>query len=122
MNVDKSADTNHLPQQGSLPDAVTAEDYFHPRMGLRIVAAAVKLQDGRVICGVRHLDKLMRAVLPSSLEEAQACLAKREEGFVTNGYEFVDRNQAWRVAVMAGQIDFKVWSGIWGCLFSEDLW
>lgn len=103
-------------------DEITAEDHVDPRRGLRIVAAAVRLQDGHVICGVRHFDKLMRAHLPSTIEWAQACLIGHEEGFVTNAYEFVDRNEAWKIAVKAGQVDFKLWQGIWGCLFSEDLW
>lgn len=103
-------------------EAVSSEDHFSPRMGLRIVAAAIKLKNGRVICGVRHLDEIMRANLPTLLEAAQECLSGREEGFVTNAYEFVDRNQAFRIAVMANQIDWKVYKGIWGCLFSEDLW
>lgn len=102
-------------------NAVT-EDHFHPRMGLRIVAAAVKLNNGRVICGVRHFDEIMRGNLPTLIEAAQECLAGHEEGFVTNGYKFVDRNQAFRIAVMANQIDWTVYKGIWGCLFSEDLW
>lgn len=107
-----------------MSDVITAEDHIDPRHGLRIVAAAIQLKDGRVICGVRHFDKIMRMSLPATVEEAGPILVGHEEGFVTNRYEFVDRNEAWKIAVKAGQINFKLWEGhgIWGCLFSEDLW
>lgn len=103
-------------------DDLTAEDHFQPRMGLRIVSAAVKLRDGRVICGVRHFDKIMRMSLPENTEEGREAIAGHEEGFVTNGYEFASRETAWRIAVMANQINWTVYKGVWGVLFSEDLW
>lgn len=92
------------------------------RLGLRVVAAAVKLKDGRIICGVRHFDPLMRAHLPEEIKEAQALLAGHEEGFVTNSYHYVSREDAWKIAVCAQQIDFKQWKGVYGTLYSEDLW
>jgi len=103
-------------------DGITVEDHIDPRMGRRIVASAIKLKGGRVICGVRHFDKIMRQNLPTLIDVAHEVLAGHEEGFVTNAYEFVNRNKAWQIAVMAGQINFDLWKGTWGCLFSEDLW
>jgi hypothetical protein len=102
-------------------DEITAEPHFEPRHGHRIVCAAIQLADGRVICGVRHFDTLMRALLPSELVEAHRVLSGHEEGFVDNLYKFRDRNAAWDIAAAAGQI--KDGPGvIEGCLFSEDLW
>lgn len=103
-------------------DPIMAEDHIEPRHGLRVVAAAVRLKNGRVICGVRHFDKLMRGNLPTLIEAAHECLAGHEEGFVTNAYEFVDRNRAWEIAEAAEQIRWEGYLGIRGCLFSEDLW
>lgn len=104
-------------------DQITAEPHFEPRHGHRIVCAAVKLADGRVICGVRHFDALMRAQLPEELAEAHRVLKDHEEGFVDNKYLFRDRGTAWYIASVADQIrDPDAQGCIRGVLHSEDLW
>lgn len=104
-------------------DENNAEPDFEPRHGHRIVAAAVRLKNGRVICGVRHFDKIMRGNLPTLIEAARECLTGHEEGFVDNKYEFRNRNEAWGIAWAAGQIrDPNAAGCLPGCLFSEDLW
>lgn len=87
----------------------------------RVVAAAIKLKDGRILCGVRHFDEIMRSWLPSEITEARPFIASAEQGFVDNRYQFMDRNEAWDVAVAANQL-LPNYAGIEGHLFSEDLW
>lgn len=106
-----------------MTDIITAEPHLEPRHGHRIVCAAVKLADGLIICGVRHFDHLMRAMLPEDLSEARVVLKGHEEGFVDNKYEFVDREAAWDIADAAGQIrDIDAEGCVPGVLHSEDLW
>lgn len=88
------------------------------RLPRQIVCAAVKLKDGRVICGVRHFDVLMRAMI-DSIGKPDKVLPGAEQGFVDNDYLFLDRNEAWKVAEAAGQIRSPT---VQGCLFSEDLY
>lgn len=87
----------------------------------RVVAAAIKLKDGRILCGVRHFDHIMRSWLPAEITEARPFIAGAEQGFVDNRYQFMDRNEAWDVAVAANQL-LPNHDGIEGQLFSEDLW
>lgn len=104
-------------------DEITAEPHFEPRHGHRIVCAAVRLKNGRVICGVRHFDVIMRGNLPTLIEAAHECLKDHEEGFVDNKYIFRDRGTAWHIADAAGQIKDRNAPGCMpGTLFSEDLW
>lgn len=90
------------------------------RLPRQIVCAAIKLTDGRVICGVRHFDELMRMSLPEEIEEAHKVLKDHDQGFVDNRYQYLDRNEAWKIAEAAGQI--KGTPPCPGCLFSEDLY
>lgn len=90
----------------------------------RIVCAAIKLASGRVICGVRHFDALMRQSLPEVTSEAHELLAGHDQGFVDNRYQYLTREQAYKVALMAFQFDpdSAEYSGLRGTLFSEDVW
>jgi len=81
---------------------------------LRVVAAAVRLSDRRVIVGVRHYDELMRVWLPEEPD------LKAVQGFVLSNYKFVSRDVAFKVAKEAGQI--LPGEGRHGTLYSEDLW
>ena len=94
-----------------------------PRKGRRIVAAAIMLQDGRVICGVRHFDKHMRSVIDGmSGGKPDTIIKGAMQGFVCNDYEFVARDEAWLIALRAGQFDPKDVTGQQGTLYSENLW
>lgn len=87
---------------------------------LRVVAAAVRLSNGLVICGVRHFDGLMRAVI-EQLDGSTAELVKGAiQGFVLSNYRFVDRDVAFKIANEAGQI--LEGEGRHGQLYSEDVW
>lgn len=93
-------------------------EIIEPRHGHRIVSAAIKLKDGRVYCGVRHFDELMRMhleVLP------RTHLNDHEQGFVDNKYCFLSRQEAYKVALAANQVsDDKACCR--GTLYSEDVW
>lgn len=94
------------------------------RVGQRIVCAAVNLRDGKIVCGVRHFDELMQQVLPPNDNRGRVELAGHVQGFVDNDYQFLNRSDAWRVAIKAHQVDPRSpdYAGTPGTLFSEDLW
>lgn len=81
---------------------------------LRVVAAAIRLSDGRVVVGVRHYDELMQQWLPDTPDP------KSVQGFVLNNYRFVTRDEAFEIAKRTGQI--LPGEGRHGTLYSEDLW
>jgi hypothetical protein len=95
-----------------------------PRHGHRVVAAALRLTDGTVIVGVRHLDALMIAQLDRMGISEGRQIVGHEQGFVDNKYQFLTREEAYRVALAAYQFDPNgpEYTGIRGCLFSEDVW
>lgn len=95
----------------------TIEQRVDPRdadQPLRVVAAAIKLSDGRVVVGVRHYDQLMRQWLPNEPDPEAV------QGFVLSNYRFVTRAKAFEVAKKVGQIIEG--RGLRGTLYSEDLW
>jgi hypothetical protein len=96
-----------------------SENIIEPRHGHRIVAAAIQLKDGRVYCGVRHFDELMRMHLE---ELPPAGVRDAKQGFVDNKYQFLTREEAWTVAQCAGQIKTDPFPAPTGRLYSEDLW
>lgn len=91
------------------------------RVPRRVVAAALKLHDGRILVGVRHFDEIMRSWLPSKHGDAVAMIKGHEQGFVDNYYQFMDRTEAYNVAVEQNQL-LTPFVGIKGSLCSEDLW
>lgn len=97
-------------------------EHVNPRIGKRIVAAAVMLADGRVVCGVRHFDELMIPNLPPNTPEGRKQLSGHVQGFVANDYQFYGREESWLIAMRAGQFDPKNATGTQGTLYSEDLW
>lgn len=97
-----------------------------------IVSAAQRNADGRVIMSVRHMDHLFwRNVLDLAADQQlplgelphkvtlwQEC----EQGFVDNHGDFLTREQAWPIALDAGQILQKELNWQRGCLHSEHLY
>lgn len=87
-------------------------------MQQRVICAAHKCpKTGRIICSVRHCDKLTHWIqdeFPDYLN------AEWEQGFVDNKYQFLTREGAWNVAKAAGQIIRNV--GCEGVLYSENLY
>lgn len=98
--------------------------HIDPRHGHRIVCAAVKLANGVVVCGVRHLDALMHAQIAGMDHHMAEVMHGHEQGFVDNKYDFLSRADAYKVALAAFQFDpaSPEYTGIRGSLFSEDLW
>jgi hypothetical protein len=79
----------------------------------RITHAAIKAIDDSVVLGKSHADCFEKS------RELGIDISKkaRDQGFQTNCREFVDREEAARIAFICDQIGCPV-----GVLFSEDLW
>ena len=93
-----------------------ASDNEHKR---RIVCAANKFPDGTMILGVRHWDPVMREQarrIGYSEKSNGIC----QQGFLDNRQSFVTREEAWVVAMEAGQIIRRV-GGDDDCLYSENI-
>jgi hypothetical protein len=92
-----------------------------PQVGKRrIVCAAIKNCDGRIICGARHYDDIMRSQITNSIEWKKLGTV---QGFIDQWDNFLTREDALIVALAAGQV-IKVGGGFDGTneLFSENLY
>ncbi|MFB3910464.1 MAG: hypothetical protein ACE15D_18900 [Candidatus Eisenbacteria bacterium] len=87
-----------------------------PLPGLRVVCAAIRNGD-RVICGVRHFDEFM----VDQIKADGGDWRRAEQGFVTNQYRFVTREQGREIARASGQI-LREYDHDYGQLFSENLY
>lgn len=108
--------------------ATRTEDQQLAAPAHRVICAAVKLKDGRVLCGIRHFDSLMRGQIMIGCDHdfnvARELIAGAEQGFADSCGIFLSRQSAWNLAVSARQFDpeGKSYRGIHGTLFSEDVW
>lgn len=85
-----------------------------------VVCAAIRSKTGKIVCGARHFDEVMRGqflVDGKRPEEWVGCT----QGFIDQFCVFMDRTEAWKVAEAAGQIKFSC-GYLNGVLFSEDLY
>ena len=82
-----------------------------------IVCAAVKV-NSLIICGARHFDAAMSAVIDAVNEPCSG--ANMEQGFIDQRGNFFDRRDAWVIAESAEQIKRRV--GDDGVLYSENLY
>jgi hypothetical protein len=73
-----------------------------------------------VILGVRHFDELMIKQL-EALGYTPDNPPRMDQGFVDNDYKWLNRNEAWQVALEANQIHMTTGT-MRGCLHSEDLY
>lgn len=96
--------------------------------GHRIVCAAIKYPNEVIIAGVRHFDTIMvsaiqRNVLLGVIPSTEQ-LIRPEQGFLDNKYQYLTREEAWRVAEAAGQIIRRVGGDTanGGTLYSENLY
>lgn len=90
------------------------------RAASRVVCAA-NLVNGHLICGARHGDAVMlaqAALLGKAYSFMQESMV---EGFIDQHGQFLTREEAWAVALAAGQIYRRV-GGDEGCLYSENLY
>jgi hypothetical protein len=68
-----------------------------------IVCAAVKIDD-MIFCGVRHWDKLMKETIENAYDLSKVDKSRMTQGFIDNRYNFLTREEAWKVAQKTGQI------------------
>lgn len=88
-------------------------------MERRIVCAAIKLESGVRILGVRHYDSLMHSHIPEYYPRN-----KIVQGFIDNLGNFLTRTEAWKIAELANQIAKRCGGDTadGGTLFSENLY
>ncbi len=88
-----------------------------------IVCAAIRNTRNEIICGVRHYDALMHAQIRR--RGIWGPPHPVDQGFVDNKGIYMNRHEAWDVAMKAGQIKpgslVRTHSLPWS-LFSEDVW
>jgi hypothetical protein len=90
-------------------------------MNPRIVCAAIRNREGKILCGPRHFDVTMR----SAMEDNEGWVERRsgviEQGFVDQFGHFYNRSDAWAVAEKEGQI-IRDKEKCVGTLYSEHLY
>ena len=119
-----------------LKDSITAhfdntqppdpEKYVQQRETNRIVVCAANMHGGVIVLAPRHFDATMHDQI-SKLEEgfAPTCSSFWEEGFIDQKGVFMDREEAYQVALAAGQINLhrpKSGNPDSPVLYSEDLY
>lgn len=85
----------------------------------RIVSAAMLMDDGLIVPGVRHFSPDMRDVLHRIYGEGYH-LRVKEQGFIDSRGRFLGREAAWYRAAINKQIREDV--SVSGTLFSENLY
>ena len=91
-------DINQLPKRD--PDAPVVR---------RVVCAANKMNDGTLLVGARHWDSVMHATakaISAPAFEYKWDMDKEVQGFIDQFGVFMDREEAWVVALAAGQIRY----------------
>ena len=84
----------------------------------RIVCAANRHKiTGRIICGARHWDAVMRSQLQKGEDHFDF-----DQGFLTNYQEFKTREEAWVIAEKNNQIIKLCYEGQKDYLYSENCW
>ena len=84
-----------------------------------IVSAAMKMDDGLVVTGIRHYSPEMRLVLRRIYGDGYH-LKVEDQGFVDQLGNYLTREEAWVIAKQNGQIRYEV--SVPGTLFSENLY
>lgn len=88
----------------------------------RIVCAANRC-GSIIVLGVRHYDTIMTRTF-EQLNLAKFSWYKAEQGFIDKDGKFLTREQAWKIASDAGQINYRVGGDTanGGALYSENLY
>lgn len=91
---------------------------WKPDLSLQLVVCAANRhrESGKIICGPRHCDSIMRQQLPDGVK-----FHGWEQGFIDQWGQFLTREEAWKVAVEKGQIRRKIDTPE-GTLYSEHLY
>ena len=90
-------------------------------MNTWVVCAALRRDNGEIVCGPRHFDPTMRAAIGRICVEDQQAWRFAEQGFVDQRGNFLTREEAWPIALANGQIRRRC-GGDDGKLFSENLY
>ena len=85
----------------------------------RVVCAAIRNNDGDIICGPRHFDKIMHRLISASRKRDAWKMA--EQGFVDQRGDWLTREEALHIALANGQI-IRRCGGDDHELFSENLY
>lgn len=90
----------------------------------KIVCAACKYEESVIFAGVRHFDVIMHNQIAMAFDEKYwaAAATDMEQGFLTNKYRFVTREEAWIIAEREGQILRDCGNPNSKQLFSENLY
>lgn len=75
------------------------------------------VESGIVACGLRHCNCFTVLI---TLFPDRRYLKTSVQGFLTSKGRFVNRREAWKIALAAGQVEKEPWEG--SQLFSENLW
>lgn len=91
-----------------------------------VVCAAIRSKTtGQIIAGARHFDSVMRGIFVKYDPDGKPIRPPEwigaEQGFIDQHCVFMDRQEAWNVAMAAGQVKFGREHSI-GTLYSEDLY
>lgn len=89
------------------------------RIGKYVVCAAMKMNDGLIVTGIRHFSPEMRKVLHRIYGDKYH-LKVEEEGFVDEMGKFLNREDAWILALTQNQIRKEC--SCPGTLYSENLY
>ena len=90
-------------------------------MNPRIVCAAIRHKDGRIVCGPRHYDNTMISVLDQFNDIYDWNGGRTEQGFINQFGGFYTREEAWAIADAEGQI-IRDRDWMTGMLHSEHLY
>ena len=85
-----------------------------------VVCAANRFKSGKIVCGARHWDSVMRGQILVEDKRLPEWISV-EQGFIDQFGVFMDRCEAYQVAQAAGQIKYGQ-SYSKGVLYSEDLY
>ena len=105
-------------QKFKTPMQTTRHAMIHEDTGVFIVCAACINSEGKVVPSVRHSDELFYNVM----DDEEVIRFQWEQGFVTNRFSFVTREEAWIIAERQGQIRNQLPCDHAKRLYSENLY
>lgn len=128
-DVHKVEDYVMRDQQQRIRSAIKSSPWRFPPTNLetkRIIVAAACKYDDVIFVGCRHFSKDMDTQIRHFKEEDEAFMmdhGRVTQGFVDNLGNFHNREDAFYIALHAGQLNFRrPFTGKWGELFSENLY
>lgn len=97
-----------------------------------VVCAAIRNKQGKVVCGARHYDSVMRQIFIRKPNWFERVILRKtfvkdkawyscEQGFIDQFGVYMDRQEAYQVAMDAGQVKYGPEHSK-GTLYSEDLY